>query len=262
MVNRLKIYYKTVSPIFSKIRFDGDQEILSDIRTIEKFIADRKNLLLEIGCGTGRYAEGLKKRGHDIIGIDISFDQLKCVDKSVRVYCASSSNLPFYEETFGGCLAIFMLQQLMEKEREKTLREVYRVLNNEGIFIIKTSSHDDIKKQPFLEFFPSILAIDIKRYPDIPLLTNQLKTNGFKILKIKSNIFVHTLKTADLLFSVKNKNISPLYLISKSEFEIGCMELEKSFIKKEHAKIALHYTLLICQKNVRDVIGYKKCPKV
>ncbi|MCK4765406.1 MAG: class I SAM-dependent methyltransferase [Candidatus Aminicenantes bacterium] len=248
MSYNLKNYYRKIAPFFNRIRFDQDKDILEDTKILQNYLNNKDGVLLEIGCGTARYSLSLKEMGHDVLGVDISLDQLKNTDGVLKRICASSTRLPFIEDYFNGCLAVFMFQQLNRKERHETLNEIFRTLRKDGILYIKTSSHKDISRQPFLDFFPSIMHVDFKRYPDIPELTEELKQNGFMVVEKKSNISKNLMKTSDLLFCVENKNISPLYLISESEFENGLKKLKAYYSNKEYSTVYLYYTLLICKK--------------
>jgi len=51
---------------------------LQEVDFIENEIKSNKNIsILDVGCGTGRHAIELAKRGYKVTGIDLSFDQLK-----------------------------------------------------------------------------------------------------------------------------------------------------------------------------------------
>jgi len=53
------------------------QGTIGEVDFIEKEIgSDRKKRILDIGCGTGRHAVELAKRGYDVTGVDLSADQL------------------------------------------------------------------------------------------------------------------------------------------------------------------------------------------
>lgn len=54
------------------------QGALGECDFIEKEIAsNKKSKILDIGCGTGRHAIELTKRGYKVVGVDLSDSQLK-----------------------------------------------------------------------------------------------------------------------------------------------------------------------------------------
>ena len=73
---------------------------------IEKEIRFDKSLkILDVGCGTGRHAIELTKRGYQVTGIDLSESQLKrAIEKakaenlSIDFQCRDARNLPFDSE--------------------------------------------------------------------------------------------------------------------------------------------------------------------
>jgi len=99
--------------------------------------------VLDLGCGTGTLVLLLKRKyaTAEIVGIDPDPKALRRAEKKVRRAGVSvqldegfSDELPYDEGTFDRVLSSFMLHHLEEHEREKTLREVLRVLKPAGTF--------------------------------------------------------------------------------------------------------------------------------
>ena len=73
---------------------------------IEKELAFGKSLkILDVGCGTGRHAIELTKRGYNVTGVDLSESQLKRAREKAQAACLSidfqcqdARNLPFDSE--------------------------------------------------------------------------------------------------------------------------------------------------------------------
>lgn len=71
--------YDLIAPIYDKVNGDVDYSLWADF--IEKVIKkEYKNgsaeLVLDLGCGTGRMAIELAKRGYDMTGVDYSVEML------------------------------------------------------------------------------------------------------------------------------------------------------------------------------------------
>lgn len=99
--------------------------------------------VLDLGCGTGTLVVLLKRKypTAQIVGLDPDPKALHRANKKVRRAGVSvqldegfSDELPYDEGTFDRVLSSFMLHHLEEPEREKTLREVLRVLKPGGSF--------------------------------------------------------------------------------------------------------------------------------
>jgi ubiquinone/menaquinone biosynthesis C-methylase UbiE len=243
-----KDYYKKIAPIFDRVRLDRGEEISYTTSVICRVVSHSNGLLLDIGCGTGRYALHLKGLGYNVMGVDISPDQLSYVPKSIPTFCASATDLPFDNCSFSGCIIIMVLQLLSSKERKKAFFEAYRVLEGNSIFIIKTCSHDDLRKRPFNDVFPSSLPINLQRYPDIPLLKEDLEKVGFKILEVVPTYTEQEFKNSDLLYNIKNKHNTTLALLPKEGFITGYRALEKKLEKNKKIKIPHHHTIIISKK--------------
>jgi ubiquinone/menaquinone biosynthesis C-methylase UbiE len=217
-----KDYYKKIAPIFDRVRLDRGEEISYTTSVICRVVSHSNGLLLDIGCGY--------------------------VPKSIPTFCASATDLPFDNCSFSGCIIIMVLQLLSSKERKKAFFEAYRVLEGNSIFIIKTCSHDDLRKRPFNDVFPSSLPINLQRYPDIPLLKEDLEKVGFKILEVVPTYTEQEFKNSDLLYNIKNKHNTTLALLPKEGFITGYRALEKKLEKNKKIKIPHHHTIIISKK--------------
>ncbi|MEW6715420.1 MAG: methyltransferase domain-containing protein [Nitrospirota bacterium] len=130
----------SVVDAFDSLAEEYDKWFDSDIgKVLFKLEADAIRLLmkglehpfLEIGVGTGRFAEAL---GIDY-GIDLSQEVLKMAEKrGIKVRLASGEKLPFEAESFGGVFILFTL--CFVNEPQKVISEARRVLKPEGGLII------------------------------------------------------------------------------------------------------------------------------
>ena len=108
--------------------------------------------ILDIGCGTGTLVVTLKRRYPDvqIVGLDPDPKALQRARKkvmraglSVQLDHGFADELPYEERSFDRVFSSFMFHHLEEPEREKTSREVLRVLKPGGSFhLLDFVSHD------------------------------------------------------------------------------------------------------------------------
>jgi ubiquinone/menaquinone biosynthesis C-methylase UbiE len=101
--------------------------------------------VLDVGCGTGTLAV-LIKRLHphvDVVGLDPDPKVLARAGRkaegagvSIRVDRGFSDELPYADASFDRVFSTFMLHHLEADEKEKTMREVRRVLKPGGSFLL------------------------------------------------------------------------------------------------------------------------------
>jgi len=102
-----------------------------------------KELVLDLGCGTGTMTEKMAARGYDMIGIDLSTDMLQAAN--IKKNLAGSSSLYLQQdmrelELFGTVKAVISLCDSVNYIVESSdLMKVFALVNNyldpEGIFI-------------------------------------------------------------------------------------------------------------------------------
>ena len=116
-----------------------------DIAFWERMAAPVKGPILELGCGTGRVALPVARRGAIVCGIDRSESMLARGQQKVRRSRLQSRvklirgdirHLPFPDRTFPLVMAPYgILQSLLdEKLLAATLKDVRRVLTRDGVF--------------------------------------------------------------------------------------------------------------------------------
>jgi SAM-dependent methyltransferase len=121
---------------------------LGEVDFLEKeFGCDKTKSILDIGCGTGRHAIELAKRGYSITGIDLSANQLdraalkaKEAGVSVRFLQLNACSLPFINEfdfAIMLCEGGFSLQETDELNF-RILEGAERALRLPGKFVFST----------------------------------------------------------------------------------------------------------------------------
>ncbi|MFO8053124.1 MAG: class I SAM-dependent methyltransferase [Candidatus Omnitrophota bacterium] len=103
---------------------------LSELNLLKKIVPKQKKGL-EVGVGTGRFAEELETD----VGIDPSFNMLKIAKKrGVKCAVASGENLPFGDDSFDYLTMIITICFI--NNPVKALLEAKRVLKKKGKIII------------------------------------------------------------------------------------------------------------------------------
>jgi ubiquinone/menaquinone biosynthesis C-methylase UbiE len=181
-------YWKFPAPSFIGKFLDSKQRKI--MQPSEKIISrsgiGRGMTVLEIGCGSGAFttdvARAIGEKGI-LSALDIEIKMLKQVEiklnrienkdiKNVELVQASAYALPFSKESFDVVYMVAVFQEIPDKE--KALKEIKRVLKNNGLLSI------------------SEFIVD----PDYPLkstTTKMVQKVGFKLNKISGNFFNYTI---------------------------------------------------------------------
>jgi ubiquinone/menaquinone biosynthesis C-methylase UbiE len=116
------------------LRKNFNQKIVWD-RIAFNYLKD-KNLILDVGCGEGRF---ISQNPEKIIGLDWNEKSLKkCIEKGFKVVKSDVCYIPFDDESISGIHCSHVIEHLFPKDAHKMLSEFNRVLKNNGILIIRT----------------------------------------------------------------------------------------------------------------------------
>ena len=110
---------------------DGRILFAMEVEAVRLLMKNLERPFLEIGVGTGRFAQELGIE----YGVDPSQEVLKIAEKrGIKVKKAAGEELPFEDESFGGVFILFTL--CFVKEPERLLSEAGRVLRHGGRLIV------------------------------------------------------------------------------------------------------------------------------
>ena len=146
----MKQWYEALFENYGK-KYDQEvfvQGTLGECDFIEQEIGFNKSLkILDVGCGTGRHAIELSKRGYKITGVDLSDSQLarareKAKQQNVRIDFLKhdARNLPFvneYDLVIMLCEGAFPLMETDEMNYE-ILKNATKALKENGKIIFTT----------------------------------------------------------------------------------------------------------------------------
>ena len=157
-------------------------------------------LILDVGCGTGKDGAYFRKKGYEVIGIDLSDKMLNYARKRINVMKSDFRNLPFNDSVVDGIWSNTSLVHVRDKQI--VIEEWRRVLKKGGILAIT------IQNKIFPKYFLRQIqtAIDKRKfefgyanydgrhwwYITQKELLNLVK--GFKILYYTKNPFARWLR--------------------------------------------------------------------
>jgi ubiquinone/menaquinone biosynthesis C-methylase UbiE len=226
------VYYSQIAQYYDKVRIQSPDYLdywSEKIKECGKISSN--SLVLEIGCGTGRFTFPVLKKSQALIyAVEPSDEMLskakeKYPQERIVWIKGEVEKLPFCSNSFDCAYMTFVIHHFEDKV--KGLEEVFRVLKKSGRCLILTFPHSHLKKSPS-RFFPKVLSIDLARYPSLVQLRKYLEMAGFK------KVFYHLSKDCkenltinEYLSRFKNKYISTLNLLTEKEFQKGYEIFEK-----------------------------------
>lgn len=157
----------------NEAKFAGDILAPEIVRLAKKYIGKK---VLDVGAGSGALINLIP----GAIGIDIAPKDSKILKEDI-------SQLSFKEESFDTIFATEILEHLDVETLNKGLKEIFRVLKNQGYFIITLPYKEDLKENFTMcpkcgerfHHWGHLHSFDEEK------IKNILEKNKFKISKIK-----------------------------------------------------------------------------
>jgi ubiquinone/menaquinone biosynthesis C-methylase UbiE len=187
--------------------------------------------LLDVGCGTGRYAELASGRlGARVWGIDPSQEMLAQARRRegagrVGWKLAEAEHLPFKDGWFDAAHAHLVLHAL--RDRPAAYRELARVLQPGGRAVFASFRPEHFQGFYLNRYFPSIPVIDGERFPDPVAVAGELTAAGFGDVQVTAIDQPVAPEPAELLERVRGRYISTLHLVPDAEYAKGVALLER-----------------------------------
>jgi 2-polyprenyl-6-hydroxyphenyl methylase/3-demethylubiquinone-9 3-methyltransferase len=118
-------------------------------------------VVLDLGCGKGRFSRALLARGARIVGLDLSQGMIAEAGGIHRVL-ATARRLPFRPQCFDGIIAVEVFEHLDAKAQETVLLEARRVLRPSGFLAVVDKNVASLSAQR--PWIPSVAMKRIDEY--------------------------------------------------------------------------------------------------
>lgn len=114
---------------------------------------DSKHFVLDIACGSGWGSQLLANKATNVVGMDIDSIAVEYAKsnydaKNLNFYLGSILNIPFLSDTFDVVNSIETFEHVGHDSIDTLINECYRVLKNNGIFILSTPDHEVFPYHP------------------------------------------------------------------------------------------------------------------
>ena len=188
----------------------------------------RGRRVLDIGCGTGRFAARLADEEHaKVWGIDREpkmIEVARARGSRAQFKVAEAERLPFKDAWFERATMQLVLHHV---ERPRALPEVHRVLAADGRFACLSFDPDYFHLGNLVRWFPSMLEVDRRRFPDEAQLRGELAAAGFGAVRAVRDSRPYRATRERLLEGIRARHISTFDLISEEEYREGLARAER-----------------------------------
>ncbi|MCL1964730.1 MAG: class I SAM-dependent methyltransferase [Firmicutes bacterium] len=140
--------------------------------------------ILDFGCGTGNFALALKAlTSAEVYGVEPSEGMReKALAKGLDARPGDHSSIPFADAFFD---FVYMTDVIHHVPDLSMMFAAFgRVLKPGGLVCILTESHRQLETRFWIKHFPTAVAAEKKRYPDIPDIIQAAQTAGLKEHKV------------------------------------------------------------------------------
>jgi len=209
-----------------------------------KYLVNR-DLILEIGCGTGSFTRLVNRTG--CIALDQDINSVKIAKK----YCsnsdfivASAMNLPFREETFNLVCMWGVFEEIPKGGEKQIITEIKKILTLNGAFLLSVYGNHFISK--ILD--PAFIFRGIRHY-DLKKFLNLIQERGLFIDEYTIRGNLNTIVAIFLVYFYK-------HILKKKEGVIKNYFDKKSDMEFDSGKKGFVYIFIAASKRTNhDRIG-------
>ena len=185
-LSKIERVYDTVAGEYAAAFSDEHEKKPKDREILLRFAEEMtdKRPLWDFGCGPGQTAQYLKSLGIEISGLDLSekiLRQAKTLYSDISFIKGNILELEFADNSIAGITAFYAIVHFTEAQVEIAFREVFRVLQPEGVFLF--TFHVGPDTIHIEEFLGKKIDIDFMFFTT-EFISGCLKKTGFRNIEI------------------------------------------------------------------------------
>ena len=186
-------FWKTRSEKYNKLNWVNESSYIETFISSSDF--NKKDLVLDVGTGTGVIAHALAPLVKEVIGLDISQDMLEHSNwKDNKYFIRKDIREPIFNEGVFDKVTARMVFHHITEETQKAMDECYRILKKGGKIILAEGVPPSVEvKQDYINIF-KLKEVRLTFMEED--LAKLMEKSGFRNIKITT----HLMKN----FSVKN----------------------------------------------------------
>lgn len=212
----------------------------------------KKDRILDFGCGTGNYLQALYSDYRiPLYGLEKSYKMAEIArnkNPNFDIRIGDHTVIPFPANFFSKIYCTDVIHQI--NDIESLFKNLYTVAQNNAIFAICTESSEQLYEKYWNRYFPSILSIDEKRFHNIDILKEKaVVTNWihYKTFKIEEEFTAPI--TERLINKISKRTLSVLHEIPKQEYDDGLWKMTQDYVKQKEMHQVEGYTIILFIKN-------------
>ena len=193
--------YNKIGVSYNKTR-KADLRVFGEIFELLEY--PEKKTIIDIGAGTGNYANILADKGNKIIALEPSSVMINQGIKKENIEWIQgyAENIKLENNVCDCAICVLSINNFWNTM--KSFNEIFRVLKYRGILLIYTYIPEEQEFFWLHDYFPSISKIDKKRFPGLPILQELIEGCGFKIMSIRKFEIPYNLKDNFLAANWRN----------------------------------------------------------
>ncbi len=143
--------------------------------------------VLDIGCGSGWWLEGMRAQGWETFGVEISEQAaaLGRISKGLQIFAGTLEDASFDEQSFDFVRANHSLEHISCPN--ETLDMVHRILKPEGKFMVGVPNVNSFNARLFGEYWWHLCAPVHTFSYSVKTLSHLLDKHGFRVERVKFN---------------------------------------------------------------------------
>lgn len=202
--------------------------------------------VLEIGCGTGHWLGELEPHTRAICGLDLSSGMLahaRARIPQLRLVHGRGDRLPYAPASFDLVYCVNALHHL--DDQRAAVSQSRRLLRPGGaLAVIGADPHSGRDRWFIYDYFPGVLALDLRRFPSTGTLVDWMLAAGFTRVErqVVHHIYDPHVGRAVLQNHFLQKSAtSQLTLLSDEEYAAGLARLRADLADAESRGATLHF---------------------
>ena len=215
--------------------------------------------VLEVGCGTGRWLQGLLGYGANLFGLDFSrgmLRQARATSREFQLAHGRAEQLPYTPGSFELIYCVNALHHFSWPQA--FIEQAWQILAPGGVLVIIGQVPQDRRNRWYVyDYFTGTYQRDIERFPSWGQVLEWCIPLGFELITWHPVQWIHDSKqgTAVLEDPFLEKNAtSQLALLSEAEYQAGLERIQAALqtakVKGENLNFVcdLRLDLLVAQK--------------
>jgi ubiquinone/menaquinone biosynthesis C-methylase UbiE len=249
--------YDAISSTYNR-RFTGGRRS-GTLLTLEGLIQDQNaELVLEAGCGTGHWLDGLSRPAQRVVGLDFSagmLAQARQQNNTLDLIQGRAEELPFPAGLFD---LVFCVNAIHHFQRQNDfIGQARRVLRPGGaLAVLGMDPHNHRKDWYVYEYFDGTFETDLARFPSWEQVLEWMSAAGFGNMELRlAEEFVEPKYGSAVLedpFLAKNA-CSQLALLSDRAYQAGLDRIRQALSEAEARRETLVFQNII---QIQQLVGW------